>query len=76
MKKNELLKILRLKGVPSISYSLEGLKQGECLCLLKKSEKWSVVYNSRGKIINISDFNIEEDAYDFIYNEMKKQYKW
>jgi hypothetical protein len=76
MKKSELLKVLKNKNVPSTSYSLEGIKDGECLCLLEKKGKWQVVYNSRGNIISIADFQTESEACDFIYNEMKRQYKW
>jgi hypothetical protein len=76
MNKKDLLNLLKRNKVPSISYSLNGIKDGECLCLYKKNNVWHVVYNSRGKIINIAQFKLEEEAYAFIYEEMKKQYKW
>jgi len=76
MKKNELIKKLDEKGVPQQSYSLDGLKDGECLCVVEEDGVWKVVYNSRGRITNSTDCASEEAAYDEIHNQIADAYGW
>lgn len=76
MNRNELEKKLLDHNVPSISFNVNGIKEGECMCLVSSDSKWKVVYNSRGHIIDIAEFDNENDACDFMYSELKKEYKW
>lgn len=76
MNKNELQAILIAKGVPKISYSLDGLKQGECLCVVNDNGIWKVVYNSRGVISFSEECVGEGEAYEKFFNIMKKDYGW
>jgi hypothetical protein len=76
MNKGELKAILEEKNVPKISYSLDGLKQGECLCIINENGKWKVVYNSRGVISYSEDCDGEESACDKFFEIMKNDYGW
>ena len=73
MKKDELIRKLDEKGVPRQSYNLDGLKDGEILCVINDGG-WKVVYNSRGRISDSIDCASEKDAYDTLYKEMKDAY--
>ena len=73
MKKYELEELLIKKGVPDSAFSINGIRRYEALCLIE-GEKWKVVYNSRGNITFSQEFDTEEEACKFIYNEMKKDY--
>ncbi len=77
MKREELQKILLEKGVHKNEFSVDGIKHYEALCLVHNKEgNWEIVYNSRGDIIKIALFYDEEEACDFMYEEMKKDYKF
>lgn len=76
MNRKELKDELLIHGVPEISFSVDGIKDGECMCIVNDGGRWKVVYNSRGKIVNIADFEEEEEACDFMYGEMKQEYGW
>lgn len=76
MNKVELQSLLIAKGVPQTSYSLDGLKQGECLCVINENGKWKVVYNSRGVISFSEDCAGEESAYAKFFEIMKNDYGW
>jgi hypothetical protein len=76
VKKADLIKKLDEKGVPQQSYSLDGLKGGECLCVVDEDGVWKVVYNSRGKITDSTKCESEEAAYDEIYKQIADAYGW
>ena len=76
MKKSELASKLEERGVPNRSYSLNGLKDGECLCVVKENGVWKVIYNSRGKITDSTTCISEEAAYDEIYKQIADAYGW
>ncbi len=76
MKKSNLIKELDKKGVPQQSYSLDGLKSGECLCVVEEDGIWKVVYNSQGKITDSTVCESEEAAYDEIYKQIACAYSW
>lgn len=42
------------------------------MCRVHENNKWQVVYNSRGDIDLISEFDTEEEACNFMYNRFKK----
>ncbi len=76
MKKADLIKALDKKGVPQQSYSLDGLKGGECLCVVEEDGIWKVVYNSQGKITDSTECESEAAAYDEIYKQIADAYGW
>ncbi|WP_157825435.1 hypothetical protein [Rahnella sp. AA] len=76
MTKEELLCELDKRNVPKGIYSLSGIKDGECLCIVHKENIWDVVYNSRGGITYKERFDNERAAYDQFYQIMKDDYGW
>lgn len=36
---------------------------------------WKVCYRERDSILVLESFNNEDDAFDYLYNELKKNYK-
>ena len=76
MKREELLQILIKKHVPAFSYSLDGIKDGECLCIVKEGTSWKIVYNSRGKITFAESHTNEDECYERFYKIMKQDYGW
>lgn len=76
MKKEDLISILKERNVPEEIYSLDGIQNGECLCIVKKDGAWGVVYNSRGEITYEKYFETDEQAYDDFYEITKKSYRW
>ncbi|MDA0911804.1 MAG: hypothetical protein O2809_09695 [Proteobacteria bacterium] len=61
--------------IPEISFSVNGIKDGEAMCLVEQDDTWQVVYNSRGRIYVIDEFPSEEQACQFMYDELKREYK-
>lgn len=54
MTKTELEAILMGKKVPKLLYSLGGLKDGECYCVVHEAGAWKVVYMERGRPTDIA----------------------
>ena len=76
MDRDDLKKILDVKKVPHMSYSLNGLKDGDCLCIVQDNKKWLLVHNDRGSKNYISDFNSEDEVCSEFYAIMKRNYNW
>lgn len=76
MTREDLLLELEKKNVPKGIYSLDGIKDGECLCITHQGDAWEVVYNSRGKITSREAFQTDEAAYSKFYQIMKEDYGW
>lgn len=76
MKKAELEAFLSAKQVPRQMYSLDGLKNGECYCVLHTEDLWKVVYMERGRTSDVAVGLSESEAYDVIYNEFRSMYGW
>jgi hypothetical protein len=74
MDRSELEKILQERNVPNMSYSLNGLKGGECLCIVEENDVWKVIYNSRGRIGYLAICADEENACEVFFGIMKKSY--
>ena len=76
MKKAELEAALETKKVPTQMYSLDGLKDGECYCVVKDGDTWKLIYMERGRSSDIATGLSKEDAYDTLYNEFRSMYGW
>lgn len=76
MTKVELEALLETKKVPKQMYSLEGLMNGECYCIVKDADFWKVVYMERGRVNDVAIGLTEEEAYDVIYDEFYSMYGW
>lgn len=71
-----LEKILIEKKVPSISYSLNGLKNGMSLCIVPENNKWKLIYVERSSKNYIGEYDSESDVCDAFYKIMKDDYGW
>lgn len=76
MNKAELEAILDARQVPKQLYSLDGVKNGECYCVVKDGDARKVIYMERGRTSDIVTEVSEESAYDTIYNEFCAMYGW
>jgi hypothetical protein len=74
MNKHELEEILVEKGIPKVSFSVDGVKDGERICLINKDTSYIVAYNSRGIIDELRKFDNENDACEFMLNRILKGY--
>lgn len=76
MNKEDLRQLLKSKNVPHQSYSLDGLKDGECLCIINENNSWRIIYNSRGRITQTIECKSEDDACDKLYQMISDAYNW
>ncbi|MCX8575539.1 MULTISPECIES: hypothetical protein [unclassified Gilliamella] len=76
MNRDELKKILDVKKVPHMSYSLDGLKNGMSLCIVPENNKWKLIYVERSSKNYIGEYNSEHDVCDAFYQIMKDDYGW
>jgi hypothetical protein len=75
MKRDELRNRLTKLGVPSYSYNLDGKgRDDERLCLGFTNNEWSVYYIERGEKTTNKIFMSEEEACQFIYEQLYKRY--
>lgn len=76
MTHEELQAKLTAKGVPEQIYSLDGLKNGECHCVVQENGTWKVVYMERGHVSEIATGLTQSEAYDLLYDELRSMYGW
>lgn len=76
MTHDELRTELRTRGVPESLFSLNGLKDGECHCVVRENGTWKVVYMDRGKISELASGLTQSAAYEFVYKEFQSMYGW
>lgn len=71
MNKENLKKFLNEKGIDSDLYNLDGKgRVDERFCLENKNDEWYVYYSERGIKTTNKRFLSEEDACDYIYNQL------
>ncbi|EJW2002099.1 hypothetical protein QB794_004571 [Salmonella enterica] len=71
MRKVELKELLEKEKVSKSIYSLDGGLPNEKLCLDFENNKWIVYYSERGLRTGIIEFIVEDDACNYIYNQIK-----
>ena len=71
MKKNELKTLLEKEKISRSLYSLNGGLPNEKLCLDFEDGKWIVYYSEHGLKTGVAKFDVESDACDYIYNQIK-----
>lgn len=76
MTKTELEIALAARGVPPQMYSLDGLKDGECYCVVHDGNAWNVVYMERGRTSDVATGLSESEAYETVYREFRSMYGW
>lgn len=67
MTRTELELKLAAIGVHANSYSLDGIRHSECLCVVCEDNNWKVYYVERDKPKELATLKKVEDAYDFVY---------
>lgn len=67
MTRAELESKLAAIGVHANSYFLDGIRHGECICVVCEDDKWKVCYVERDKPKELATLKSVEDAYDFVY---------
>ena len=59
-------------GVHTSSYSLDGIRSSECVCVVGEGVIWKVYYVERDKPAELATLNTVEEAYDFVYETFCK----
>lgn len=67
MTRNQLEAALAAIGVHANSYSLDGIRHSDCVCVASENAKWKVCYVERDKPTELGVFDTVEDAYEFVY---------
>ncbi len=66
MTRTQLEAELAAIGVHTNSYSLDGIRHSDCVCVVGENGKWKVCYVERDKPTELGAFDTAEDAYDFV----------
>lgn len=72
MTRDQLISKLNELGVQSNSYLLDGMRNSDCVCVVKDSGKWKVLYVERDKPDELGMLDTVEDAYDFVYATFRR----
>jgi hypothetical protein len=67
MTKDELLAKLAATSVHESCYSVGEIRGSECVSVVAEGGKWAIYYTERDKPERLATFNVDEDAYDFMY---------
>lgn len=67
MTRSQLETMLAAIGVNRNSYSLDGVRHSDCLCIAADDSRWKVFYVERDKPEELGAFDTAEEAYDFVY---------
>ena len=73
MNKTELKKVLDELGINPMYYSLDGELKESSLVLFNYYGNWRTYYLERGQEVCKQIFLTEEDACNYMYEELKKQ---
>lgn len=74
MTRDELIIGLSALGLHKNRYSLDGIRNSDCTCVVYENDKWKVYYVERNKPEEIGTFDSAEKAYDFVYASMLEGY--
>lgn len=66
MTRDQLISKLTKLGVHPNSYSLDGLRNSDCVCVVEENGKWRVCYVERDNPDWLGVFDSAENAYDFV----------
>ena len=67
MMRDELVSNLAALGIHENSYSLDGIRHSDCVCVVGEAGKWKVCYVERNKPDELAVLDTLEEAYDFVY---------
>jgi hypothetical protein len=72
MTRDQLISGLTKLGVHSNSYSLNGMRNSDCVCVVEDDGKWRVFYVERDKPEELAILDSVDAAYDFVYETFRK----
>lgn len=72
MMRDQVISKLTELGVHPNSYSLDGMRNGDRVCVVEDSGKWKVFYVERDKPDELAALDTIEAAYDFVYATFRK----
>jgi len=72
MTREELITQLSLLGVNENSYSLDGLRNSDCTCIVQRDEQWEVYYVERDSPYTLATLSSKEEAYQLVLEQFKK----
>lgn len=75
MEKKELLQSLQKNGIPQSSFFVNGNIKDDAYGIVYDNGAFHVSYCERGELRFLKKFAIEEDANDFLYNELMRAFK-
>jgi len=67
MTRTQLEAALAAIGVHANSYSLDGIRNSDCVCVVSEDGEWRVSYVERDKPAELGKFQTVDAAYDFVY---------
>jgi hypothetical protein len=67
MTRDELVTKLTELNVNSSSYSLDGLRGNDRLCVVHEESSWGIYYVERDRPEQLAEFPSESDAFDFMF---------
>ncbi|RUS67791.1 hypothetical protein CUZ56_00268 [Saezia sanguinis] len=71
MTRDELKNKLSELGVHQSSYSLDGIRNSECVCLVNEDQLWKVYYVERDRPKELGVFQTESDAIEFMFKQFQ-----
>lgn len=71
MTRDELKNKLFELGVHQSSYSLDGIRNSECVCLVNEDQLWKVYYVERDRPKELGVFQTESDAIEFMFKQFQ-----
>lgn len=72
MNKNDLREKLQQEGIRPDAYCLNGGLPNESYCLNESNNQWEVYYSERGNKSGLKVFDNENDACQYLYQQIKK----
>jgi hypothetical protein len=72
MTRDDLISALSEMAVNEDEYSLNGLRNSDCMCVVDVDSIWKICYVERDKPKELAMFDSVEDAYDFVYRSFSK----
>jgi hypothetical protein len=74
MKTKDLENLLLSLGIHKHDFGINEVKNGETWNIMNKDDKWEVFYSSRVRIGEKFLFESENDACQFMLNNLKKEF--
>lgn len=75
MGKKELLQCLQKSGIPQSSFFVDGNIKDDAYGIVYDNGAFHVSYCERGELRFLKKFTTEEDANDFLYDELMRAFR-